>query len=110
MKNIWNAERKTGESLLCLWSFLRSSRDRRGGNTLSLSLCPDLCNGDKLCKNHSAEPECGTETFFCGCYGEFEEILSYISDCTEDDLCLSARDLISGGIQHEKLYSRLYMS
>ena len=55
-------ERKTGESLLCLWSFLRSSRDRRGGNTLSLSLCPDLCNGDKLCKNHSAEPECGTET------------------------------------------------
>ena len=57
-----NAERKTGESLLCLWSFLRSSRDRRGGNTLSLSLCPDLCNGDKLCKNHSAEPECGTET------------------------------------------------
>ena len=29
------------------------------------------------------------QKLLCGCYGEFEEILSYISDCTEDDLCLS---------------------
>ena len=93
----------------CAYGVFCAPRDRRGGNTLSLSLCPDLCNGDKLCKNHSAEPECG-QKLLCGCYGEFEEILSYISDCTEDDLCLSAPGFDIRGIQHEKLYSRLYMS
>ena len=50
------------------------------------------------------------QKLLCGCYGEFEEILSYISDCTEDDLCLSAPGFDIRGIQHEKLYSRLYMS
>lgn len=50
------------------------------------------------------------QTLLCGCYEEFEEILSYIMDCTEDDLCLSAPGFDIRGIQHEKLYSRLYMS
>ena len=50
------------------------------------------------------------QKLLCGCYEEFEEILSRISDCTEDDLCLSAPGFDIRGIQHEKLYSRLYMS
>lgn len=45
-----------------------------------------------------------------GCYGEFEEILSGLKDCTTEDLCLSAPGFDIRGIQHEKLYSRLYMS
>ena len=50
------------------------------------------------------------QKLLCGCYEEFEEILSHIWDCTEEDLCLSAPGFDIRGIQHEKLYSRLYMS
>lgn len=50
------------------------------------------------------------QKLLCGCYEEFEKILSHITDCTEDDLCLSAPGFDVRGIQHEKLYSRLYMS
>lgn len=45
------------------------------------------------------------------CYATlFEEILTAVTDWTEDDLCLSAPGFDIRGIQHEKLYSRLYMS
>ncbi|MEQ2371073.1 urease accessory protein UreF [Blautia sp. CLA-JM-H16] len=50
------------------------------------------------------------QKLLCGCYEEFEEILSHIRDYTEEDLCLSAPGFDIRGIQHEKLYSRLYMS
>ena len=53
------ASRKMG--LLRVWGFLCSNGNRRRRNLVSLSLCPDLCNGDKLCKNHSAESECRAE-------------------------------------------------
>lgn len=45
-----------------------------------------------------------------GCYGEFGEILSEVMTWTQEDLCLSAPGFDIRGIQHEKLYSRLYMS
>ena len=45
-----------------------------------------------------------------GCYGEFDEILKDVMDRSEEDLCLSAPGFDIRGIQHEKLYSRLYMS
>ena len=44
------------------------------------------------------------------CYPEFAEILEEIRTYSEDDLCLSAPGFDIRGIQHEKLYSRLYMS
>ena len=45
-----------------------------------------------------------------GCYGEFDEILKDVMNRSEEDLCLSAPGFDIRGIQHEKLYSRLYMS
>ena len=45
-----------------------------------------------------------------GCYGEFDEILKDIMSKNEEDLCLSAPGFDIRGIQHERLYSRLYMS
>lgn len=45
-----------------------------------------------------------------GCYREFEEILEDLKTRTREDLCLSAPGFDIRGIQHEKLYSRLYMS
>ena len=45
-----------------------------------------------------------------GCYGCFQEILSEVLKWTEEDLCLSAPGFDIRGIQHEKLYSRIYMS
>lgn len=44
------------------------------------------------------------------CFDMFQEILSDVGTWTEDDLCLSAPGFDIRGIQHEKLYSRLYMS
>ena len=45
-----------------------------------------------------------------GCYGEFEMILKDVMKKREEDLCLSAPGFDIRGIQHERLYSRLYMS
>ena len=45
-----------------------------------------------------------------GCYGEFDEILKDVMTRSEEDMCLSAPGFDIRGIQHEKLYSRLYMS
>ena len=45
-----------------------------------------------------------------GCYEIFREILPEVMTWTEEDLCLSAPGFDIRGIQHEKLYSRLYMS
>lgn len=45
-----------------------------------------------------------------GCYPVFQEILEEISQCTVEDLAISAPGFDIRGIQHEKLYSRLYMS
>lgn len=50
------------------------------------------------------------QQLLCGCYGEFEEILQDVMTREEEDLCLSAPGFDIRGIQHEKLYSRLYMS
>lgn len=44
------------------------------------------------------------------CYDAFEEILGDVMQWTEEDLCLSAPGFDLRGMQHEKLYSRLYMS
>ena len=52
---------KSNQSSLCLRSFLLCRRDPSGGFYGSLSLCPDLCYGHKLCKDHSSEPVRGTE-------------------------------------------------
>lgn len=45
-----------------------------------------------------------------GCYSCFREILTDVMQWTEEDLCLSAPGFDIRGIQHEKLYSRIYMS
>ena len=45
-----------------------------------------------------------------GCYGFFGEILVCVMELTEDDLCLSAPGFDVRGMQHETLYSRIYMS
>lgn len=45
-----------------------------------------------------------------GCYGEFDILLKDVMTWSEEDLCLSAPGFDIRGIQHEKLYSRLYMS
>ena len=41
---------------------------------------------------------------------EVDEILKDVMNRSEEDLCLSAPGFDIRGIQHEKLYSRLYMS
>ena len=45
-----------------------------------------------------------------GCYQCFEKILADVKIRTSEDLCLSAPGFDIRGIQHEKLYSRIYMS
>ena len=50
------------------------------------------------------------QQLLCGCYKEFGEILEDVMHKSKEDLCLSAPGFDIRGIQHEKLYSRLYMS
>lgn len=50
------------------------------------------------------------QQILAGCYSCFTEILEEVMTLTEDDLCLSAPGFDVRGIQHEKLYSRIYMS
>lgn len=50
------------------------------------------------------------QKLLCGFFREFEEILAEVVTYTEQDLCLSAPGFDLRGIQHERLYSRLYMS
>ena len=45
-----------------------------------------------------------------GCYGLFGEILDRVMSLAEEDLCLSAPGFDVRGMQHETLYSRIYMS
>ncbi|MGN0267962.1 MAG: urease accessory protein UreF [Lachnospiraceae bacterium] len=44
------------------------------------------------------------------CYAEFQVIMNQVMELSEEDLCYSAPGFDIRGIQHEKLYSRLYMS
>ena len=44
------------------------------------------------------------------CFFEFQEVLETLKIQTKEELCLSAPGFDIRGIQHEKLYSRLYMS
>lgn len=50
------------------------------------------------------------QKLLCSCYDLFDEILEMIQGKTKDSLCLSAPGFDVRGIQHERLYSRLYMS
>lgn len=44
------------------------------------------------------------------CYPCMQELIRQAKEQTEDDLCLSAPGFDIRGIQHERLYSRIYMS
>lgn len=50
------------------------------------------------------------QQILAGCYESFKEILAQVMEMTEDDFALSAPGFDIRGIQHEKLYSRIYMS
>lgn len=50
------------------------------------------------------------QKLLAGCYECFQELLNDVMEWTEDDLCLSTPGFDIRGIQHEKLYSRIYMS
>lgn len=50
------------------------------------------------------------QQILAGCYNCFNEMLEKVMKLTVDDLCLSSPGFDIRGIQHEKLYSRIYMS
>ncbi|MCD7955036.1 MAG: urease accessory protein UreF [Lachnospiraceae bacterium] len=52
---------------------------------------------------------CG-QKLLCRCQEVFQEILECLGGLTEEDLCLSAPGFDIRSMQHEGLYSRIYMS
>jgi urease accessory protein len=50
------------------------------------------------------------QLLLCRCHGLFEELLERVGQLTEEDLCLSAPGFDIRCMQHEGLYSRIYMS
>ncbi len=51
----------------------------------------------------------GQHLLYC-CHGLFQEILKELNNLTEEDLCLSVPGFDVRCMQHEALYSRIYMS
>lgn len=54
---------KSGQSLHCVRSFLCGSWNRGRRDVVSLFICTDFRNGNKLCQNHPAQSECRTAAF-----------------------------------------------
>jgi len=52
---------------------------------------------------------CG-QKLLCRCQEVFQEILECLGGLTEEDLCLSAPGFDIRSMQHEGLYSRIYIS
>ena len=50
------------------------------------------------------------QKILAGCYSCLSDVLVRVMTLTEDDLCLSAPGFDVRGMQHESLYSRIYMS
>ena len=50
------------------------------------------------------------QKILAGCYSCLSDVLVRVKALTEDDLCLSAPGFDVRGMQHESLYSRIYMS
>ena len=50
------------------------------------------------------------QQLLCKCYDTFDEVISKLDELTIDDLCLSTPGFDIRCMQHENIYSRLYMS
>ena len=50
------------------------------------------------------------QQLLCKCYDVFEDVIEKLDTLTIDDLCLSTPGFDIRCMQHENLYSRLYMS
>ena len=59
----YREERKKRASCSGIRCFLRGGRDHQRRGTGTFSVCADLCNGHKLCKNDSVKPVFRAETF-----------------------------------------------
>ena len=105
--------------------------EKRKGKTVSHCciygvFCACLDTGEEECLSHYLYAQTSAMVTNCvktvplsqsagqkllaGFFPEFEEILEEVRACGEADLCLSAPGFDLRGIQHERLYSRLYMS
>lgn len=125
---------KTVEKLeipVCRTGIFPDFLERRKGKTVSHSciygvFCACLDTGEEECLSHYLYAQTSAMVTNCvktvplsqsagqkllaGFFGEFEEILAEVMSCGGEDLCLSAPGFDLRGIQHERLYSRLYMS
>ena len=102
-------KRKSSKSLLYLRSFLRRMQiplEKALTHYLYAQTSAIVTN----CVKTIPLSQTSGQQLLSGCYGEFDEILKDVMTRSEEDMCLSAPGFDIRGIQHEKLYSRLYMS
>ena len=119
------------ELSVCAMGIFPDFLEKRKGKTVSHCciygvFCACLDTGEEECLSHYLYAQASAMVTNCvktvplsqsagqkllaGFFREFEGILEEVMSCGGEKLCLSAPGFDLRGIQHERLYSRLYMS
>ncbi len=94
----------------CIYSVFCSAMEMELDDTLTHYLYAQTSAMATNCVKTIPLSQSAGQQLLTGCYPCMQELIQQVKGQTEDDLCLSAPGFDIRGIQHERLYSRIYMS
>ena len=94
----------------CIYSVFCSAMEMELDDTLTHYLYAQTSAMATNCVKTVPLSQGAGQQLLSGCYPCMQELIQQVKGQTEDDLCLSAPGFDIRGIQHERLYSRIYMS
>lgn len=94
----------------CIYSVFCSAMEMELDDTLTHYLYAQTSAMATNCVKTVPLSQSAGQQLLSGCYPCMQELIQQVKGQTEDDLCLSAPGFDIRGIQHERLYSRIYMS
>ena len=94
----------------CIYSVFCSAMEMELDDTLTHYLYAQTSAMATNCVKTVPLSQSAGQKLLSACYPCMQELIQQAKGQTEDDLCLSAPGFDIRGIQHERLYSRIYMS
>lgn len=94
----------------CIYSVFCSAMEMELDDTLTHYLYAQTSAMATNCVKTVPLSQSAGQKLLSACYPCMQELIQQVKGQTEDDLCLSAPGFDIRGIQHERLYSRIYMS
>lgn len=94
----------------CIYSVFCAAMEIRLEETLAHYLYAQTSAMVTNCVKTIPLSQSAGQELLSSCYPYLEELIHQVKEQTEDHLCLSAPGFDIRGIQHERLYSRIYMS